>query len=148
MLGRLIGLTLLAAGSLCACSDEGGEPPPAKSHPDEPTEPRLTNVRQLTFAGENAEAYWSWSGKQLIFQVRGRLDIKADQIFIMNPDGSGEHMVSLGTGKTACSYFLPGDEEIVYASTHHLGKEPPQPPEPTPGKYTWPLSHVRPQIVS
>ena len=59
----------------------------------------LANIRQLTSGGENAEAYWSPDGKRLIFQsTRG--DLKCDQIFIMNADGSDQHMVSTGKGRT------------------------------------------------
>jgi Tol biopolymer transport system component len=111
----------------------------ARTLPDDPAEPRLRNVRQLTFGGENAEAYWSWSGDRLVFQMRGRNGIVADQIHIVGADGSGEHMVSDGDGKTTCAYFLLGDREIVYASTRHLGPQPPVQPAATPGKYTWPV---------
>lgn len=112
---------------------------PVAAEPEPTSVPRLVNVRQLTFGGENAEAYWSWGGDRIILQVRGRHGIAADQIFIMNVDGTGEHMVSSGKGKTTCSFFLPGDEEIVYASTQAQGDAPPVPPPPVPGKYTWPL---------
>ena len=33
-------------------------------------EKHLTNIKQLSFAGENAEAYFSSDGKQLIFQSK------------------------------------------------------------------------------
>lgn len=42
----------------------------------DPREVHLKNVRQLTFGGQNAEAYWSFDGKKVIFQYmkggRGR----------------------------------------------------------------------------
>ena len=77
----------------------------------------LSNIKQLTSGGENAEAYWSPDGKRLIFQsTRG--DLKCDQIFVMNADGSNQHMVSTGKGRTTCGYFLPDNQHIVYASTH------------------------------
>jgi TolB protein len=77
----------------------------------------LSHVRQLTSGGENAEAYWSPDGKRLIFQsTRG--DSKCDQIYIMNADGSDQHMVSTGKGRTTCAYFLPDGKHIAYASTH------------------------------
>lgn len=120
-------------------SEEAAAPAPAVTHPDVESEPRLTNVRQLTFAGQNAESYWSWDGKTVIFQMRDRKGVVADQIFTMNPDGSGETMVSTGKGKTTCAFFLKGDERIVYASTHHLGDAPPMEPPATPGVYTWPV---------
>ncbi len=110
-----------------------------RRHPDEPTEPRLQNVRQLTFGGENAEAYWSWAGDRLVFQMRGRNDLQCDQIFTMNANGSAETMVSSGQGRTTCAYFLPGDREIVYCSTFAYGAECPTPPPRNPKVYTWPL---------
>ena len=123
-----------------ATSDNGDAAKPTMvTHPDNPAEPHLRNVRQITFSGENAEAYWSWAGDKLVFQMRGRNGITADQIHLINLDGSNETMISPGGGKTTCSFFLQGDKEIVFASTHHLGDEPPKPPAPTPGKYTWPL---------
>src|SRR5438105_14955047 len=71
-------------------------------------ERHLANVKQLTFGDDNAEAYWSFDGRKIIFQHRGG-EIKADQIFTMNADGSGKRMVSTGKGRCTCSYFLPGD---------------------------------------
>jgi len=120
---------------LAACASD----PAWVEHPDNAGEPHLTNIRQLTFGGDNAEAYWSWDQERIIYQMTGRKDVAADQIFIMDLDGNGEHMVSTGKGRTTCAFFLPGDEEIVYASTHHMGDEPPPVPAATPGKYTWPL---------
>ena len=77
----------------------------------------LTNIRQLTSGGENAEAYWAPDGKRLIFQsTRG--GAKCDQQYIMNADGSDQHLVSTGNGRTTCGYFLPDGKHIVYASTH------------------------------
>ncbi|MHC4819900.1 MAG: TolB family protein, partial [Planctomycetota bacterium] len=91
-------------------------------------ETHLKNIRQLTNGGENAEAYWSFDETQLIFQST-RPPFKADQIFTMKPDGSDVKLVSTGKGRTTCSYFLPGDKRIVYASTHAGGDEPPKPPD-------------------
>jgi len=77
----------------------------------------LANIRQLTSGGENAEAYWSPDGKRLIFQsTRG--ESKCDQMYIMNADGSNQHLVSTGKGRTTCGYFLPDGKHILYASTH------------------------------
>ncbi len=80
----------------------------------------LANIQQLTHGGENAEAYWSPDSKRLIFQsTRG--ESKCDQIYIMNADGSDQHMVSTGKGRTTCGYFLPDNKHILYASTHLAG---------------------------
>jgi len=66
-----------------------------------PQEKHLRNVRQLTFGGQNAEAYFSPDGKKLIFQSTHG-EVKCDQMFIMNVDGSDVHMVSTGKGRTTC----------------------------------------------
>jgi Tol biopolymer transport system component len=100
-------------------------------------ESHLRNIRQLTFGGENAEAYFSMDGTRLIYQST-RQPYACDQIFTMNVDGSNVRLVSTGTGRTTCGYFTPDGNRIVYASTH-LGA-PTCPPEPdrTMG-YVWPL---------
>ena len=104
------------------------------------------NIHQLTNGGENAEAYWSPDGKRLIFQsTRG--DLKCDQIFIMNADGSDQHMVSTGKGRTTCGYFLPDNKHIVYASTHLGGDACPPAADRSKG-YVGPskqLRHLRSQ---
>jgi Tol biopolymer transport system component len=100
-----------------------------------PEEKHLRNVRQLTFGGSNAEAYFSADGKKLIFQST-RDDLKCDQIFIMNTDGTGQKMVSTGKGRTTCSYIYPHRDKILYASTH-LG-DAACPPRPDYSKgYVW-----------
>jgi Tol biopolymer transport system component len=107
--------------------------------PDNPDEPHLRNVRQMTFGGENAEAYWSWDGTKLVLQVTGRNGAACDQIFVMDEDGNREHLVSTGRGRTTCAFFLPGDRQIVYASTHHRAPECPTPAKADPGVYAWPI---------
>jgi TolB protein len=91
--------------------------------------------RQLTNGGENAEAYWAPDGKRIIFQST-RSPYGCDQIFIMNADGSGQHLVSTGKGRTTCGYFLPDNKHIVYASTHLAGDACPAPPDRSKG-YVW-----------
>lgn len=105
----------------------------ALKHPDEK---HIKNIKQLTFGGENAEAYFSFDGKELVFQST-RNGYKADQIYTMNLDGSGVQMVSTGKGRCTCSYFLP-DGEILFSSTHHYNPEPPPPPDRSKG-YAWPI---------
>lgn len=77
----------------------------------DPREAHLTNVKQLTFGGENAEAYFSDDGKRLIFQST-RPPYSCDQIFIMNIDGSGVKLLSTGQGATTCSFLFPGGERL------------------------------------
>ncbi|MFQ5893625.1 MAG: TolB family protein [Nitrospinota bacterium] len=94
-------------------------------------------LRQLTHGGSNAEAYFSWDGTKLIFQAT-RPGHKCDQIYTMNTDGSDPRLVSTGRGRTTCSFFLPGDRQILYASTHHTGPACPPPPDRSRG-YVWAL---------
>lgn len=113
-------MPLLAAASVLA-SDQAASP--------------LSNIRQLTSGGTNAEAYWSPDGNRLIFQsTRG--DLQCDQMFIMNADGSDQHMVSSGKGRTTCGYFLPDGKHILYASTHLAGDACPPPADRSKG-YVW-----------
>ena len=101
----------------------------------EPSEKHLRNVTQLTFGGQNAEAYFSGDGKKLIFQST-REPYKCDQIFTMNLDGSDVKLVSTGKGRTTCSYFFPNGKKILYSSTH-LG-DAACPPKPDYSKgYVW-----------
>ena len=100
-----------------------------------PQEKHLRNVRQLTFGGSNAEAYFSADGKKLIFQST-RDKLQCDQIFTMNVDGSDQRMVSTGKGRTTCGYIFPHQDKILYSSTH-LG-DPACPPRPDYSKgYVW-----------
>ena len=100
-----------------------------------PQEKHLHNMKQLTFGGENAEAYFSSDGKKLIFQST-RDGHECDQIYTMNIDGSDVKMVSTGEGRTTCSYFFPGDKRILYSSTHLGGKQCPPRPDFSQG-YVW-----------
>ena len=100
-----------------------------------PGEKHLTNIKQLTFGGENAEAYFSSDGKQLSFQSK-RDGRGCDQIYTMNSDGSNVRMVSNGDGRTTCSYFSKDKKKILYASTHLAAKECPPNPDFSKG-YVW-----------
>ena len=97
--------------------------------------PHVDNIKQLTFGGQNAEAYWSPDGKRLIFQST-RDKLQCDQIFIMNADGSDQHMVSTGKGRTTCGYFLADNKHILYASTHEAGDACPADADRSKG-YVW-----------
>ncbi len=98
-------------------------------------EKRLQNIKQLSFGGENAEAYFSFDGKQLIFQSK-RDDLQCDQIFSMNIDGSNVKRISNGDGRTTCSYFLKNGKKVIYGSTHLGAKECPPNPDFSKG-YVW-----------
>jgi len=96
---------------------------------------KLSEIKQLTHGGQNAEAYWSPDGKRLIFQTT-RPPYQCDQIFIMNADGSDQHLVSTGKGVTTCAYFLKDNRHFIYASTHLQGDACPTPPDRSKG-YVW-----------
>src|ERR1700680_7868 len=95
----------------------------------------LDNLKQLTSGGQNAEAYWSPDSQRLIFQST-RDGRECDQEYIMNADGSNQHMVSTGKGGTTCGYFLPDNKHIIYASTHEAGPACPAPADRSKG-YVW-----------
>jgi TolB protein len=97
--------------------------------------PHLANPVQLTHGGQNAEAYWSPDGKRIIFQTT-RPPYECDQIFVMNSDGSDQHLVSTGKGRTTCGYFLKDNKHIIYASTHEADPKCPPPPDRSKG-YVW-----------
>lgn len=110
-------------------------------------EKHFKNVRQLTFGGDNAEAYWSFDGKYIVFQRTNQKEgLNCDQIFMGKlPTKADEpftyKMVSTGTGRTTCAYFLPDGKHIIYASTHMGNSNCPPVPDRTQynNKYIWPL---------
>jgi Tol biopolymer transport system component len=104
-------------------------------------EANLKNVKQLTFGGDNAEAYFSFDNKHLVFQATNeKWNAPCDQIFYMPIDGyEGDHppLLSTGKGRTTCSYFMPDGKSIIYASTHHEKEACPEAPRVINGKYVW-----------
>lgn len=102
-----------------------------------PMEKHFKNMQMLTNGGENAEAYFSFDDSKIIFQST-RPPYSCDQIFIMNTDGSNQHLVSTGKGRTTCSYFYPDGKHILYASTHLGNENCPQKPDFSKG-YVWAL---------
>ena len=108
---------------------------PAKSVAPLPGETHLANVRQLTFGGENAEAYYSFDGQRLSFQATR--DGGCDQIYSMKIDGSDLRRVSDG-GRTTCAHYTPDGQHIVYASTVKASRACPPVPDFSMG-YVWPI---------
>lgn len=100
-------------------------------------EVHLRNIRQLTFSGENAEAYFSDDGAKLIYQSRAQGE-ECDQIYTLDLAGGEPQLVSTGMGRTTCSYYYPGAERILYASTHHWDPACPPAPDMSQG-YVWAL---------
>lgn len=125
-------LPLLFAVSLAALGAWAQEPA------TDPREVHLADLRQLTRGGENAEAYWSPDGRDLVFQST-RPPYACDQIFRTRADGSGTAaLVSNGQGRTTCAYFTADGRRIVYSSTHHKSGACPPPPDRSQG-YVWPI---------
>jgi Tol biopolymer transport system component len=109
---------------------------PARAIAPDPRERHFKRLQQLTFGGQNAEAYFSFEGDRIIFQsTRG--DLKADQIFSMNLAAGDLRLLSNGEGKTTCGYFFPGQRRIVYASTFAASPLPPAPPDYAKYGYVW-----------
>jgi TolB protein len=124
-------------GLACAARTRGSQ----IFHPPEREERHLRNIRQLTTGGNNAEAYFSRSGRQLIFQRQEKVDAGCDQQYIMNIDGSGLTRVSNGQGRTTCGYFYAGDSRILYSSTFAHDPFCPARPDQSMG-YVWPLDRL------
>ncbi len=97
----------------------------------------LRNVKQLTFGGENAEAYFSADDQWLIFQHAGE-GVPCDRIYTMPASGGTPTQVSDGKGKTTCSYFFPDGKRILFSSTEAGGPECPPRPDYSHG-YAWPI---------
>lgn len=104
-------------------------------------EKHLSNVRQLTFGGDNAEAYFSFDSEMLVFQMsNSEKDVECDQIYYSKIEPFAPKLVSTGKGRTTCSYFIGGDTLILYATTHMVNENcPPKPAPRADHKYVWPL---------
>lgn len=117
-----------------ACADGGRHSVPVQG---DPGEEHLANIRQITFGGENAEAYFSHDGQWLTFQST-RDGNACDQQYVMRIDGTGLKRVSPGNGKTTCGWFFPGDQRLFFASSHAVDSVCPPRPDPSKG-YVWGL---------
>ena len=115
---------------------------------DEPihyaSEKHFANVRQLTFGGNNAEAYWDFNGEKLIFQSDNKNWTKGcDQIFVLDTkleaDSLKRKLISTGNGRTTCAFFMPDNTSVIYASTHLAMDSCPPVPVKESGKYVWPI---------
>ncbi len=111
-------------------------------------EKHLQNIKQLTFGGDNAEAYFSFDSKMIVFQSNNPVwGLDCDQIFYTRLDSADmgnkiPQRISTGFGRTTCSYFMPGDSSIIFASTHSGDASCPAVPQHRDdGKYVWPIYH-------
>lgn len=149
IIGFFIGL------GLSSCDNSGNSPNSHKEdntdkQPDTtthyPQEKHLVNIRQLTFGGDNAEAYFSFDNTMIVFQAKNTdWNAPCDQIYYF-PFSDGDmkdktpQLISEGLGRTTCSFFMPGDSTVLYASTRSGGNQcPPDPERRADGKYVWPI---------
>lgn len=130
-------LMIALATSISAQPPRSAEEPKKMLH--DPREVRFADVKQMTFKGENAEAYWAPDGEQLILQARFG-SYECDQIFTLDPKKPGElNLVSTGKGRTTCAYFsYPTGDRIIYSSTHLADEACPPTPDFSRG-YVWPI---------
>ena len=150
-------LVIIASLFIFACGTEttkqSAEKPTATSQPatSQPSgqlkynkEKNFKKLTQLTYGGDNAEAYFSFDNSKLVFQASNeKWDAPCDQIFMMpltgTDKGAKPPLLSTGKGRTTCSYFMPGDSTVLYASTHLADAECPDSPRTVDGKYVWPI---------
>ena len=137
--------SLFVLGSLLvtvACGGPGEETLPPSASPaetvsaEESEQAFFGTVRQITFGGENAEAYWSANGEHITFQST-RDGRSCDQQYVMRADGSDVRQISVG-GKTTCGFFYDSDRRVFFGATHHADTACPPRPDPSQG-YVWPL---------
>ena len=106
MCSVLTGLLIIFTAPLVRAQD------PLSRSTHEAQEPHLQNVKQLTFGGQNAEAYFSYDGSKIIFQST-RPPYQCDQIFSMNVDGSDVKLLNSGKGLTTCGFFFPDGNRMI-----------------------------------
>jgi Tol biopolymer transport system component len=80
----------------------------------------LSRVRRLTIDGRRAgEGYWSPDGQRLVFQSEREPGNPFYQIYALDFASGETKRISPGYGKTTCSFFRPGSDQILFSSTHH-----------------------------
>lgn len=142
-----MGFLMLLAGTTTFAQQPTKLPPPPDTTVHYPEERNFKNLRQLTFGGDNAEAYFSFDGKNIIFQkTNPKQGIMCDQMYIAKLPATPEEkfepkLVSTGKGRTTCGFFMKDGKHVIYASTHLGGEEcPPVPDRSKYGnKYIWPV---------
>jgi TolB protein len=136
-----VALVLLVVAAPGAARRAGQAASPSRAVPRDAApdarETHLRHVRMLTDGGENAEAYFSFDGRRLIFQST-RDGSACDQIYAMDADGTNLARVSNGQGRTTCSYFYPDGRSVLYASTFRASAACPPKPGFEQG-YVWPV---------
>ena len=139
---RLLLILLIAIATPMLYSQQTATPANKESLLLPQEQKHLRNLHQLTFGGQNAEAYFSADDKMLSFQHQGE-GVPCDQIYTMpvdTPDGkpATPRLVSTGKGRTTCSYIFPSGDHMLYSSTHAASAECPPKPDYSHG-YVWPI---------
>ena len=134
LLSAVVAATSIVAAFSCG---RGGAGAPAIYLAPDRGERHLTNIRQLTNGGENAEAYFSRDGQWLTFQST-RDGRTCDQQYVIRVNGTGLTRVSNGIGKTTCGWFLPDGKRLFFGSSHAHDSLCPPRPDPSAG-YVWGL---------
>ncbi|MDB5032898.1 MAG: Periplasmic component of the Tol biopolymer transport system [Chlorobi bacterium] len=127
---RVVALAALFSTLVASCAPRDLVLPEERSY--------LSNLRQLTFGGENAEGYFGSNEQRFVYQRTHAGKEGCDQIYMYDLATGAEKRISTGYGRTTCSYFLPGDSLVLFASTHLADSTCPPPPDFSQG-YTWAL---------
>jgi len=99
----------------------------------------IENVKQLSFQGDNGEAYFNSDDSKVIFQSK-RNNNNCDKLYIVDINGNNLTEFVANDGAFTCAYFSLDDRYIFFSSTMHLGSECPEIyKDPNPRKYIWPL---------
>ena len=129
--------SLVTSACMVGGSSTGSAPATSQTIQPNAGETHFSSIRQITFGGENAEAYFSHDGKWLTLQST-RDGRTCDQQYVMRVDGSNMRLISDGRGKTTCGWFFPGDDRLFFASSSAHDSVCPPRPDPSRG-YVWPL---------
>lgn len=130
----IVSLFGVACQSTPSCPIPGAVP---ADHLIQPGEDHFEHLWQLTFEGENAEAYWNYAGDKLVLQRSNHSEgVECDRIYVTG--SKGLEQVSPGQGVTTCAYYLPNDRKVLFASTHSGHHTCPTPPDRSRG-YVWAL---------
>jgi len=106
-----VGALLASGAALVAAAQQAAAPNAEREF--------LARVRRLTVEGRRAgEGYWSPDGTRLVFQSEREPGNPFYQIYVLDLGTGDVKRISPGTGKTTCSFFRPGTDEILFSSTH------------------------------